>query len=274
MDREWRCTRCRKLLGLMEGDRLHIRFARGHEYLVGFPVTSICRSCRALNELAVLEHHGVNKAVLKRLQVSPDSFFQMAMQLAYFRDQGCHTATYETASTRAFFHGRTETIRPLSQESTAWVHAMHDAGAPPSVRLALLHKAMHSHTTFLRSASFGQGCDRLLFGLRIVALENGLPLPPLLASPLFARGGDFGLSTSNMSNSLSGIPGFGAPFPTSYGVCYNMRNDWLKACVTSNKSCTAKSATRFVKAISTAIDDMLLLISSQQTSSSKPHSSL
>ncbi len=53
MDREWRCTRCRKLLGLMEGDRLHIRFARGHEYLVGFPVTSICRSCRALNELAV-----------------------------------------------------------------------------------------------------------------------------------------------------------------------------------------------------------------------------
>jgi len=35
----------------MEGDRLHIRFARGHEYLVGFPVTSICRSCRTLNEL-------------------------------------------------------------------------------------------------------------------------------------------------------------------------------------------------------------------------------
>ena len=52
MDREWRCTRCGKLLGLREGDRLHIRFARGHEYLVGFPVTSICRSCRALNELA------------------------------------------------------------------------------------------------------------------------------------------------------------------------------------------------------------------------------
>jgi len=51
MDREWRCTRCGKLLGLREGDRLHIRFARGHEYLVGFPVTSICRSCRTLNEL-------------------------------------------------------------------------------------------------------------------------------------------------------------------------------------------------------------------------------
>ena len=53
MEREWRCTRCGKLLGLFEGERLHIRFARGHEYLVGFPATSICRSCRTLNEVSI-----------------------------------------------------------------------------------------------------------------------------------------------------------------------------------------------------------------------------
>jgi phage FluMu protein Com len=51
MKREWRCTRCGKLLGVLEGNRLHIRFARGHEYIVGLPVTSVCRSCRTLNEL-------------------------------------------------------------------------------------------------------------------------------------------------------------------------------------------------------------------------------
>jgi len=51
MEREWRCTRCQKLLGRLEGARLHIRFARGHEYIVGFPAASICRSCRTLNEL-------------------------------------------------------------------------------------------------------------------------------------------------------------------------------------------------------------------------------
>jgi hypothetical protein len=32
--------------------RLHLRFARGHEYLVGFPATSVCRSCRTVNEFA------------------------------------------------------------------------------------------------------------------------------------------------------------------------------------------------------------------------------
>lgn len=59
MEREWRCTHCGKLLGLFEGERLHIRFARGHEYLVGFPATSVCRSCRTLNEVSAPEHaHG------------------------------------------------------------------------------------------------------------------------------------------------------------------------------------------------------------------------
>lgn len=47
---EWRCTRCGKLLAVLRGDRLHISFARGHEYLVGLPVTCVCRNCRTLNE--------------------------------------------------------------------------------------------------------------------------------------------------------------------------------------------------------------------------------
>ncbi len=52
MNKEWRCTNCGKLLGLLRDDRLHLRFARGHEYLVGFPATSVCRGCRTLNELS------------------------------------------------------------------------------------------------------------------------------------------------------------------------------------------------------------------------------
>ena len=47
MKRDWRCTHCDKLLGVLEGARLHIRFARGHEYIVGFPATNVCRRQRA-----------------------------------------------------------------------------------------------------------------------------------------------------------------------------------------------------------------------------------
>lgn len=51
MDLEWRCTRCQRLLGHVRGRRLHLTFARGLDYLVGFPATHACRRCRVLNEL-------------------------------------------------------------------------------------------------------------------------------------------------------------------------------------------------------------------------------
>lgn len=51
--REWRCSECGHLLGVLEGNRLHIRFARGHEYIVGLPVTCVCRTCRSVNELGL-----------------------------------------------------------------------------------------------------------------------------------------------------------------------------------------------------------------------------
>ena len=45
----WRCTRCDKLLGVCRDDLMHLRFARGHEYFVGFPVVATCRGCGTLN---------------------------------------------------------------------------------------------------------------------------------------------------------------------------------------------------------------------------------
>ena len=51
MDGQWRCSRCGKLLGVLKGRRLHIRLSRSHEYLVGFPVTGVCRACQTLNEI-------------------------------------------------------------------------------------------------------------------------------------------------------------------------------------------------------------------------------
>ncbi|MGE8142834.1 hypothetical protein ACQKOE_12735 [Novosphingobium sp. NPDC080210] len=50
-EREWRCTSCAKLLGVCREGQMHLRFARGHEYLVGFPVVSTCRGCGSLNKV-------------------------------------------------------------------------------------------------------------------------------------------------------------------------------------------------------------------------------
>lgn len=60
----------------------------------------------------------------------------MALQLAWYRTRGEFTATYETALTRMFARGRTETIRTFTVDSRAWVLSMIDRGA--SVRRRIL----------------------------------------------------------------------------------------------------------------------------------------
>lgn len=48
----------------------------------------------------------------------------MALQLAYRKLKGRICAVYETASTRRFLHGRTETTRSTSIESKNFVDAV------------------------------------------------------------------------------------------------------------------------------------------------------
>ena len=64
---------------------------------------------------------------LLKAVLPPDAYIQMAMQLAWYRTRGFFTATYETALTRLFLHGRTETIRTLTKASRQFVLAMCDS---------------------------------------------------------------------------------------------------------------------------------------------------
>ncbi len=67
---------------------------------------------------------------------SPDAFVQMALQMAWYKTRGSFSATYETASTRMFLHGRTEVIRTLSEQSRAFVLGM----ANPKLSVSTLRR--------------------------------------------------------------------------------------------------------------------------------------
>lgn len=58
-----------------------------------------------------------NRGYLKSKNLSPDGFIQLAFQIAYYRQYKTSPSTYESCSTAAFRHGRTETIRPASVPS-------------------------------------------------------------------------------------------------------------------------------------------------------------
>ena len=89
--------------------------------------------------------HG--KGFIKKHEMSPDAYVQMALQLAHFKLHGESVLTYESAHTRQFLHGRTETVRSCSNEAVAFVRAM-DAMKSPGDRQTkeyLLRRACTTH---------------------------------------------------------------------------------------------------------------------------------
>ena len=75
-------------------------------------------------DLRAVVCHQYGKKLIKKLGVSPDAYAQMVLQLAYYKMNGYCRATYESAQTKKYHWGRTETCRSVSNESVAWVKAM------------------------------------------------------------------------------------------------------------------------------------------------------
>lgn len=79
-----------------------------------------------MNRLCVdfIIYEEFGKDQCKKLGVSPDAVMQLAFQLALYTLEGKSVPTYESCSTAAYKHGRTETIRPCTLETKAICIAM------------------------------------------------------------------------------------------------------------------------------------------------------
>jgi len=80
------------------------------------------------------------KNTMKKWRVSPDAFMQQALQIASLALYGRTVLTYESASTRAFEGGRTETIRSATAPAQAMAQAVLTAATTKGGE-ALLHAA-------------------------------------------------------------------------------------------------------------------------------------
>ena len=73
--------------------------------------------------------------------------------------------TYETATTRQFKKGRTETLRSCTEELVHFCKLMSDSKSTQNDKRQALHKAIQTHDLLMKEAKNGYGCDRHLFGL-------------------------------------------------------------------------------------------------------------
>ncbi len=162
------------------------------------------------------------KAAIKKFGVSPDSWAQMIVQLAYRRLIGNEKrkgGTYEAATTRRFRKGRTEAIRVVTTESDAWVASMDDPSTTQEVRKALFDKATKKHVQLAKEGGQGRGVDRHLFGLKRL-LQDGEEVPELFTDPVVARSSYWVLSTSAVFSKHFPVYGWGEVVPDGFGVAY------------------------------------------------------
>lgn len=167
------------------------------------------------------------KAAIKKFGVSPDSWAQMIVQVAYARllkssGQKRNGGTYESATTRKFYKGRTEVIRVVSSESDAFVQSML---APPSrfsnaEKKHLFQTAAKAHIKIAKEAGSGQGIDRHLKGLKEVMSKEEAGSVELFDDPVFKRGSNWVLSTSAIFSPGFRVYGWGEVVPEGYGVAY------------------------------------------------------
>ncbi|KAK0408224.1 hypothetical protein QR680_003839 [Steinernema hermaphroditum] len=224
-------------------------------------------------ENASIVFHDFGKNFIKKVKVSPDAFIQMALQMAYFRDQGKFELTYEPAVMRLFKDGRTETVRSCSVESCDFVKAMEDTERSDVERLELLRKACDYHQDYYRHAMVGHGVDRHLFALYIVAKYLQIDSPFL--ESVFNT--PYALSTSQTpqhqmveyskelgkDNKFFWPAGaFCCPEGSNYGVCYTIgaTGDDLSFHIATWKSLSHTNAYRFRDQILKCLREMKKMV--------------
>ncbi|KAI5961267.1 YAT1 [Candida pseudojiufengensis] len=198
------------------------------------------------NEFRHLEFKSYGSDLIKKMKFSPDAFVQMAFQATYYALYGKVECTYEPAMTKHFFHGRTEAIRTVSNESNLFVRKFFDSQISNKDKLEYLNQACKAHSAQTRLCSNGEGVDRHLYAIfclwkRLLIDENDnndIPksiqqIPSIFQDSGWDKLNNTIISTSNCGNPALRLFGFGPTTANGFGIGYIIKDDSISFCVGS-----------------------------------------
>eukprot|EP01087_Luapelamoeba_hula_P009638 TRINITY_DN2508_c3_g1_i1.p1 TRINITY_DN2508_c3_g1~~TRINITY_DN2508_c3_g1_i1.p1 ORF type:complete len:647 (+),score=108.99 TRINITY_DN2508_c3_g1_i1:35-1975(+) len=205
-------------------------------------------------DVRVLEFVNYGASTIKNWKLSPDGFVQCAYQLAYYRYKGYAASTYESAQTKRFCHGRTETLRSVTNESVAFSKIFTDNSASDADKFESLKKAVTAHGKRGNEAKTGHGVDRHWLGLRSIAAHKqqrypGYLLPRMFTDPSFSKLSRSVLSTSNCGGTALRLFGFGAVVGEGVGIGYMIHPRSINVCVSSFVGDATPFVTHLLKAL-------------------------
>ncbi|KAK4937377.1 Carnitine O-acetyltransferase mitochondrial [Elasticomyces elasticus] len=214
------------------------------------------RQVIASHDLRVQAYQGYGKGLIKKFKCSPDAYVQMVIQLAYHKMYGKNRPTYESAATRKYQQGRTETTRTVSDESVAFCDAMADHSISREETERLFRDAVKAHVQYTADASDGYGVDRHLFGLKKL-VQPGEELPELFKDPAYTYSATWYISSSQLSSEYFNGYGWSQVIDQGWGIAYMINDNSLQFNVVSKKlGCERMSF--YLNEAANDIRDMLL----------------
>ncbi|KAM8999793.1 carnitine O-palmitoyltransferase 2, mitochondrial-like isoform 2-T3 [Sarcophilus harrisii] len=198
------------------------------------------------------------KRFLKQEGISPDAMIQLAFQMAFFKIRGQIAASYEPCSTAAFKHGRTEVIRPTSVHSKRCVLAFHEPSRYAVAELKnLLRRCSTYHVNLIQKAVRGQGFDRHLLALRILAETKKNCLPDIFFDSAYGQLNHTFIFSRHLS---SPTLKFGASMPIvpdGFGIAYFVQDDSITFSITC---CTDYNIQDFIEALRTSLENIIVIL--------------
>ncbi|KAM9776235.1 carnitine O-acetyltransferase b [Syngnathus typhle] len=189
------------------------------------------------------------KDLPKRHKLSPNSFIQLALQLAYYRVHGDVCATCDIASQRMFRKGRTEYIRSPSNEMLKFILAFVDPSVSREVKLQLLTQGIDAYSALTDQVLKGHGIDRHLLGLKLQAIEEGLSVPKIFMDTAFGLATHWKLRTGQVPANTDSVMCFGPLVPDGYAICYNPQSDHVHFSITAFNCCDETNAEKLGVAV-------------------------
>ncbi|KAF2154349.1 carnitine O-acetyltransferas-like protein [Myriangium duriaei CBS 260.36] len=186
------------------------------------------------HELRVQAYQGYGKGLIKKFKCSPDAYVQMIIQLAYHKFYGKNRPTYESAATRRFQQGRTETCRSVSEDSIAFCDAMANPEVSAEQCRELFRKALNSHVAYISDASDGKGVDRHLFGLKKL-IKSGEQVPAIFQDPTFSYSSTWFISSSQLSSEYFNGYGWSQVVDEGWGMAYMINENSIQFNIVSKR---------------------------------------
>lgn len=215
----------------------------------------------AVSKLTIdaMEFKKGGKEQLKKKKLSPDAISQLAFQMGFLRQYGQTVATYESCSTAAFKHGRTETIRPATIHTKRCAKAFIEQPGRHTVEQlqGLLNECSKYHGQLTKEAAMGQGFDRHLFAMRYLANSKGMALHSLYQDPAYAAINHNILSTSTLTSPAVSLGGFAPVVPDGFGVGYGVHDEWIGCNVSSYP---ARNVHEFLKCVHKSLEDIFTVL--------------